>query len=181
MTQSRKFAFWPVLLGLLALDCTTKEIAVDQLSPAHVPHSVIGDVVRFTLAYNPDAAMGLSLGEYSRVGFIALAAAMLCGLVLYYRRLPPGNNGVTTLALALIGGGAAGNLLDRLRSSRGVVDFIDIGVGDVRFWTFNIADAGVFCGAMLMLLVLSRADSDGVRLRGGGDHEDHEEHEKQQL
>ena len=168
MKQSRKFAFWPVLLGLLALDCTTKEIAVDQLSPAHVPHSVIGDVVRFTLAYNPDAAMGLSLGEYSRAGFILLAGAMLCGLVLYYRNLPPGNNGVTTLALALIGGGAAGNLLDRLRSSRGVVDFIDIGVGDVRFWTFNIADAGVFCGAMLLLLVLSRGEETGTRSRQEG-------------
>jgi signal peptidase II len=163
MKQSRKFAFWPVLLGLLALDCTTKKIAVDQLSPAYVPHSVIGDVVRFTLAYNPDAAMGLSLGAYSRAGFILLAGVMLCGLVLYYRRLPPGNNGVTTVALALIGGGAAGNLLDRVRSSRGVVDFIDIGVGNVRFWTFNLADAGVFCGAILLLLILSRADSDGKR------------------
>ena len=160
MKPSPKSTFWPVLLGLLALDCTAKEIAVDQLSPAYVPHSVIGDVVRFTLAYNPEAAMGLSLGEYSRFGFILLAGVMLCGLVLYYRRLPAGNNGVTTVALALIGGGAAGNLLDRLRSSRGVVDFIDIGVGDVRFWTFNLADAGVFCGAMLLLLVLSRADSD---------------------
>ncbi len=175
MKQSRKFAFWPVLLGLLALDCTTKEIAVDQLSPAHVPHSVIGDVVRFTLAYNPGAAMGLSLGEYSRAGFILLASAMLCGLVLYYRRLPPGNNGVTTLALALIGGGAAGNLLDRLRSSRGVVDFIDIGVGDVRFWTFNLADAGAFCGAMLLLLVLSRSEESGGPLGRRSDHREHEE------
>lgn len=172
MKQSRKFAFWPVLLGLLTLDCTTKRIAVDQLSPAYAPHSVIGDVVRFTLAYNPDAAMGLSLGEYSRAGFIVLACAMLCGLVLYYRRLPPGNNGVTTVALALIGGGAAGNLLDRLRSSRGVVDFIDIGVRDVRFWTFNLADAGIFCGAMLLLLVLSRADSGGMSSVGGSDHEE---------
>src|SRR4026207_1141917 len=109
MKPSRRFAFWPVLLGLLALDCTTKEIAVDQLSPAYVPHSVIGDVVRFTLAYHPDAAMGLSLGEYSRAGFIVLAVAMLCGLVVYYRRLPPGNDGVTAVALALIGGGAAGD------------------------------------------------------------------------
>lgn len=171
MKQTRKLAFWPVLLGLLALDCTTKEIAVDQLSPAYVPHSVIGDVVRLTFAYNPDAAMGLSLGEYSRAGFILLAGAMFCGLVLYYRRLPPGNNGATTLALALIGGGAAGNLLDRLRSSRGVVDFIDIGVGDVRFWTFNIADAGVFYGAMLLLLVLSRSDETGRRSGRGSDND----------
>ena len=173
MKQTRKFAFWPVLLGLLALDCTTKEIAVDHLSPAHVPHSVIGDVVRFTLAYNPDAAMGLSLGAYSRAGFILLAGVMLCGLVLYYRKLPADNNGVTAVALALIGGGAAGNLLDRLRSSRGVVDFIDIGVGDIRFWTFNLADAGVFCGAMLLLLVLSRAEESEMPLGRGSDHEEH--------
>lgn len=178
MKKSRNFAFWPVLFGLLALDCTTKELAVDQLSPAYVPHSVVGDVVRFTLAYNPDAAMGLSLGEHSRAGFILLAGAMLCGLVFYYRRLPPGNNGVTAVALALIGGGAAGNLLDRVRSSRGVVDFIDIGVGDVRFWTFNLADAGVFCGVMLLLLVHSRAEptgmrsgTDGGRSGRGSDHD----------
>jgi signal peptidase II len=181
MTSRRAFAFWPVLLGVLALDCTTKEMAVDQLSPAHIPHSVIGDVVRFTLAYNPDAAMGLSLGPYSRAGFIVLAGAMLYGLVLYYRGLPPGNNRMTAVALALIGGGAAGNLLDRLRSSRGVVDFIDIGVGDVRFWTFNIADAGVFCGAILLLLVLMRADQTGRRIEKGSDHGEDGEHRELQL
>jgi signal peptidase II len=166
MSLTRAFAFWPVLLGLLALDCTTKEIAVDRLSPAYVPHSVIGDVVRFTLAYNPDAAMGLSLGPYSRAGFILLAGVMLVGLVVYSRRLPSGSNRVTAVALALIGGGAAGNLLDRLRSSRGVVDFIDIGLGDVRFWTFNIADAGVFVGTLLMLLILLRQDPTGRRSGG---------------
>jgi len=157
MTRRRTFLFWPVLLGLFALDCSTKEMAVEHLSPAHSPLSVIGDVVRFTLAYNPDAAMGLSLGEYSRAGFIMLAAVMLCGVVLYYRRLPA-DQGVTTVALGLIGGGAAGNLLDRLRSSRGVVDFIDVGVGNARFWTFNFADAGVFCGALLLAFVLSKKE-----------------------
>lgn len=171
MPRPRPLAFWPILLGLFALDCTAKEIAVEHLSPAHVPHSVIGEVVRFTLAYNPNAAMGLSLGQYSRVGFILLAAAMLCGLVLYYRRLPPGNNRPISVALALIGGGAAGNLLDRVRSSRGVVDFIDIGVGDVRFWTFNLADAGVFCGTMVLFFVLWRA----------GKRDDHEANGELQL
>lgn len=43
--------------------------------------------------------------------------------------------------LALVAGGAMGNLIDRLRSPRGVVDFIDVGIGDARFWTFNVADA----------------------------------------
>ncbi len=166
MKRSRTVLFWPVLLGLFALDCSTKEMAIEHLSPAHIPHPVIGDVVRFTLAYNPDAAMGLSLGAYSRAGFIVLAGVMLCGVVLYYRRLPSDQR-VITVALGLIGGGAAGNLLDRVRSSRGVVDFIDVGVGDARFWTFNIADAGVFCGALLLAFVLSKKE---------GDHGEHEKH-----
>ena len=56
--------------------------------------------------------------------------------------------------------GACGNLLDRLRSPRGVVDFIDIGIGDVRFWTFNLADVAVFCGAILLAHLLISRDRD---------------------
>jgi len=158
MKRSKALAFWPVLLGMIALDCTTKNLAIEELSPQHVPHQVIGDVVRFTLAYNPHAAMGLSLGQYSRVGFALLAAAMLAGLVFYRRRISAQNT-FTAIALALIGGGAAGNMIDRIRSSLGVVDFIDVGVGNTRFYTFNVADAGVFCGTILLLLVTIRQNS----------------------
>jgi signal peptidase II len=52
--------------------------------------------------------------------------------------------------------GAAGNLLDRLRSARGVIDFIDVGIGSLRFWTFNIADACLTTGAVLLALALWR-------------------------
>ncbi|MFN2601309.1 MAG: signal peptidase II [Gemmatimonadaceae bacterium] len=155
MRYSKVFAFWPVLLGLIALDCTTKTLAVEKLSPAHIPHQVIGDVVRFTLAYNPHAAMGLSLGSYSRVGFALLAATML-GVLVVYRRQISAQNTVAVVAIALIGGGAAGNMLDRVRSSLGVVDFIDVGVGNTRFYTFNVADAGVFCGTLLLFIVMMR-------------------------
>ena len=161
MRRSRAVTFWPVLLSLIVLDCTTKELAVDRLSPAHIPHPILGDVVRFTLAYNPDAAMGLSLGAYSRVAFAVIVALILAALV-FYRRQMAGQTGLTAIALALIGGGAAGNLIDRVRSTRGVVDFIDIGLGNVRFWTFNLADAGVFCGTMLLLLMM-RGDRTGNR------------------
>jgi len=158
MRRSKAFAFWPVLLGLIAVDCTTKELAVEKLSPQHVPHPVIGDVVRLTLAYNPHAAMGLSLGQYSRVGFGLLAAIMLAGLIYYWRRISAQST-FTVIALALIGGGAAGNMIDRVRSSLGVVDFIDVGVGSTRFYTFNVADAGVFCGTLLLLLVMMRQNA----------------------
>lgn len=161
MERPRPYIFWSLLVGLTTLDCTTKNLAVDRLSPANTPHPIVGQLVRFTLAYNQKAAMGLSLGAYSRVGFIVIAAAMLVGLSVYYWKLRR-EGGVIAAALAMIGAGAAGNMIDRLRSSRGVVDFIDIGFGNTRFWTFNIADAAVFCGAVSLFLILSRRESDSA-------------------
>ena len=55
-------------------------------------------------------------------------------------------------AVALIASGAIGNILDRLRYEAGVVDFIDVGIGDWRFWTFNVADSAVSVGAVLLLI-----------------------------
>jgi signal peptidase II len=153
--------FWPVLLGLVAVDCTTKRLVVESLPP-HVPHPVLGDVLRFTLAYNPDAAMGLSLGPYSRVGFAVIATIVLGALLIYRRRFAGGND-ARSLAIALIAGGAIGNLIDRVRSARGVVDFIDVGIGDARFYTFNVADASVFCGAVLLLLVIAAQEKAGAK------------------
>jgi signal peptidase II len=64
------------------------------------------------------------------------------------------------LALALVTAGAAGNLWDRLRSSRGVVDFIDVGFSDARFWIFNLADVAITIGALLLAYLLSRVDAE---------------------
>jgi signal peptidase II len=55
-----------------------------------------------------------------------------------------------------VAGGALGNALDRLRSARGVVDFIDVGVGAARFWTFNVADMAITVGAIFLVIALSR-------------------------
>jgi signal peptidase II len=101
--------------------------------------------------------MGLSLGEYSRIGFGVIAVVMIVALFVYRRRLSD-QSGLKSIALGLIAGGATGNLLDRVRSEQGVVDFIDVGVGSARFYTFNVADAAVFCGAVLLLLLLARQD-----------------------
>ena len=145
--------FWPITLGVLLTDYTTKRLAVEHLSPAYSPHDVIGSVVRFTLAFNPGAAFSMSLGGASRWGFTA-AAILALGVLSFVYRGAKHNDVTQSVAIALIAGGALGNLADRLRSVRGVVDFIDIGVGDVRFWTFNIADMGVTCGAVLLVVVL---------------------------
>jgi signal peptidase II len=151
--------FWPLVSLLVLADCTSKQVAAERLEPEHVPHEVLGDVVRFTLAYNQGASFSVSLGEYSRWILAALALGVLGVLMMQYRRAAT-HDRTLALALALIVAGASGNLLDRLRSPRGVVDFIDIGIGDMRFWTFTLADVAVFCGAVLLANLLIRRDRD---------------------
>ena len=149
--------FWPIVLTLLMADCASKELAETYLAPERTPHEVIGSVLRLTLAHNVGGAMGLSLGPYSRIG-LALAALLALFVLgqLYVRT--PATARVRAAALALVVGGALGNLGNRLLSPRGVTDFIDLGVGSWRFWTFNIADAGITLGAALLILVLSRGN-----------------------
>lgn len=149
--------FWTAVVAVIVLDVITKALAVRYLMPQHVPHPIVGEFVRFTLAFNPGAAFSMSLGDNSRYIFGAFAVVALYILWRLYRTSVPGDT-LRVLALGLACGGAAGNLIDRFRSSSGVVDFIDIGVGDVRFWTFNVADSAVTVGAIVLAFVLWRED-----------------------
>jgi len=148
--------FWTTAVAIISLDVVTKVLAVRNLD-VHIPRRVVGDVVRLTLAFNPGAAFSMSLGDYSRYIFGAFAVIALFILWRLYRATNSGDT-KRVVALGLAWGGAAGNLIDRFRSPRGVVDFIDIGVGDVRFWTFNVADSAVTIGALLLAWVLWQED-----------------------
>jgi len=150
--------FWPILGTLVLADCSTKELVETALTGNPGPHPVMGEWLRITLAYNPGAALNFSFGGASRVVFGVIAATAIVGLLLLYRRTPPDAR-LRAAALALVAGGALGNLLDRLRSPLGVVDFIDVGIGDARFWTFNVADVGVTVGAVLLAMVLWREEN----------------------
>jgi len=167
MLTNKAKAFWPLLLLLIFADCTTKRLAEEHLVPEHVPHPVVGDVVRFTLAYNPDAAFSFSLGQHSRLGFTVLALGVLVALGSVYRSTAAQDQ-MQAAALALVAGGAIGDVMYRFRTPggtyRGVVDFIDIGVGGWRFWTFNLADVGVTCGAILLALLLLRRREESSRV-----------------
>ncbi|MEA3246721.1 MAG: signal peptidase II [Gemmatimonadota bacterium] len=149
--------FFLIVAGIFAADQITKLVAVDMLSAAYVPREVLGDVLRLTLVYNPGAAFGLHLGANSRWIFMALTVGALILLSRLYVETRPGD-WPRTLSIALVSGGAMGNLLDRIRSARGVVDFIDVGVGASRWPTFNVADMAVSCGAILLAWVLWRED-----------------------
>ena len=149
----RSNRFWTIFLTIVLVDVATKRFAVSELTPPYVPHDVIGGFLRFTLAYNPGGAMSLSLGPNSRSWFSLLAVATLLILAYMYRQTSADDR-PQIASIALVCGGAIGNLIDRLRSARGVVDFIDIGIGTHRFWTFNIADVGVTAGTAILTWIL---------------------------
>ena len=123
---------------------------------------MIGSVVQLRLVYNPGAAFGLHLGPWSRWIFLAVAILAVIVLARMSRETTAGRWG-KQLVLGLIAGGATGNLIDRVRSSRGVVDFLDVGVGATRWPTFNVADVAVSCGAVALAVILWREDDERAR------------------
>lgn len=139
--------------GVALLDVITKEIARARLVPEHFPRELIGEFFRLTLVYNPGAAFGLNVGPYSRSIFTVLTIGALWILIRLYKSTAEGER-IRVAALALVIGGAIGNLINRLWSERGVVDFLDVGLGSSRWPTFNFADVGVSLGAFLLAWVL---------------------------
>jgi len=116
--------------------------------------SLLHDVLRLQLTQNPGAflSLGASLSVQLRfVLFTAAAGTLLMGLVLaalFVKRLNRWGIG----ALALIAGGGASNLLDRLLDAGRVTDFLNVGIGPLRTGIFNIADMAILAGAILLLL-----------------------------
>jgi len=145
-TEQRRFT--GVVLLVLALDLATK-IAAEVWLRRYIGVPIIGDFFQLRLVYNPGAAFGINVGEYSRWVFMGLSIAALGVLGSMLRTTQAGDT-IRLHALALICSGAAGNLVDRFRSERGVVDFLDFTFGNWHFPTFNIADTAVTCGAFLL-------------------------------
>lgn len=149
---AKLLVFAGVLAGVLALDITTKLLVQKHL---HLYQQIplIGDYVRLTYIYNPGAAFGIHLGEYSRMIFLVLSLVALGALIGMYW-FTPATDRTRLVAISLICGGAVGNLIDRIRSESGVVDFIDVGVNTVRWPVFNVADMAVTAGAIILALSL---------------------------
>ena len=154
MLTPKHRAFLAALVPVLLADRVTKALATASLPPGF-PRQVLGETLRFTLGYNRDAAMNITLGPWSRWGFASLAVVGVLVMLRLLRQCAASDR-ARPMALGLITAGAIGNLIDRLRWDRGVVDFIDVGIGTHRFWIFNVADAGVTVGALLLVLVISR-------------------------
>ena len=146
--------FWSVVGMVVALDFATKLVAVAVLDPSRRVH-LVGDWLFFRLVRNPGAAFGIEVGPpaMSRWVFTVLAILALVVLGSMVRHTLPTQR-IRLTALALVCGGAAGNLVDRLRGAGGVVDFIDVYIGPFHWPTFNVADMAVTCGAVALAAVL---------------------------
>lgn len=150
---------FPVFLGVVILDQISKLVAEATL--AATPQPVFGEWFRFALVYNPGAAFGLHLGAYSRWIFMVLTVVAVVTMWRLYRASPP--DAVWRVrALLAVTGGAFGNFVDRIISPRGVVDFLDVGVGAWRWPTFNLADIAVSTGAILLAIVLWNEEEERV-------------------
>jgi signal peptidase II len=144
--------FWGTAAAVLVSDLFTKVLA-EALLTRHVPVQVVGDFVQFRLVYNQCAAFGLCLGANSRWIFFGLAVAALFVLRSMVRSTRPGDR-VRIFSLALVCAGAVGNVVDRIRSPQGVVDFVDVGIGAARWPTFNVADSAITVGAIALAVSL---------------------------
>jgi len=115
------------------------------------PTPILGDLVRIAKSYNDGGIFGL-FGSSAPI--LALASLAVIGLIVVYQSRT-GTTGPTvlTVALGLLLGGALGNLVDRLRFGH-VIDFVDTGIGSLRFYTFNVADSAISI-AVVLLLALS--------------------------
>jgi signal peptidase II len=144
--------FWGTAAAVVVADIVTKLLAESALSPTR-PIPVIGDFVQLRLVFNQCAAFGLCLGTYSRWIFFGLAIVALFVLRAMVRSARRGDR-FRLMALALVCAGAVGNVIDRIRSPRGVVDFVDVGIGSTRWPTFNVADSAITVGAIALAVSL---------------------------
>jgi signal peptidase II len=144
--------FWGTAVAVVVADFATKLIAESYLA-RRLPLAVLGDFVQLRLVYNEGAAFGLHVGDNSRWIFLGLAVIALFVLASLVRSTRPGDH-FRLLSLALVCGGAVGNLIDRIRSAQGVVDFVDVGIGSWRWPTFNVADSAITIGAIALGLSL---------------------------
>jgi signal peptidase II len=155
---------WATFLGLagaiVVADQLTKAWLTSFLAPGQSV-DVVGDLIRLVHGQNAGGLFGFFQGQAAVFGLVSIVVVAL--IVAYHAR--SGRDPYLSITLGLLLGGALGNLIDRLRLSY-VVDFVDAGIGSLRWYTFNVADAAISF-AILLLLAASVWPSLARRTGGG--------------
>ena len=158
----RAFLAWlAAAAGVIVLDRLTKEWALAALDG---PMVAVLPFLNLVLVHNPGAAFGFlaAAGGWQRWFFIVVGCAIAVFIAVWLWRAARGRPRWLPLALALVLGGAVGNLWDRFERGA-VVDFIDLHYGPYHWPAFNVADAAITIGAAMLVigtLLDSRSERD---------------------
>jgi signal peptidase II len=136
-----------IAAAVVVADQLTKAWLVSTLAPGESVE-VLGDWLRLVHSRNTGAVFGLFRDQAPLFAAVSLG---VIGLIAWFHGRS-GRSPVMTLALGLLLGGAIGNLADRVRLGH-VVDFVDAGIGSLRFYTFNVADSAISAALLLLILV----------------------------
>jgi signal peptidase II len=154
----------PLSLAVIIADRAVKLWMIHHFAPYERVHVL--KVLDIILTYNTGAAFSFlaEASGWQRWLFVLLALGVSAALIVWMRRLNARVHGLLACGLALIVGGALGNMIDRLTTGR-VVDFIHVHWGRAYFPAFNIADSAITIGALLLLLDAWRESRRAKRLR----------------
>jgi signal peptidase II len=123
-------------------------MVVDGMDLA-APYQLVGSYLQIIRGENRGGLFGILQGSAPLLAL--LSVGVILALVIYHERERLPRVSPLTVGVGLLIGGAIGNLIDRVAFGY-VLDFIDVGVGSLRFWTFNIADAGISLGIVILLV-----------------------------
>jgi len=144
--------FFMVAAGIVALDQFTKWLVRSNLAIGETWPDRSGDFIRIYHVTNSGAAFGILQGQ---TPFLIVTSLLgLAAIVLYYI-YPPMDHGIIRVALGMQLGGAAGNLIDRVRMGE-VTDFVDVG----SFPTFNVADSSISVSIVAVLIFFLYQETD---------------------
>ena len=146
-----------LLLSTAGCDQLTKKVAQAELVSTR-PISLLNNLIRLEYAENRGAF--LSIGERLPSPILLLFSSLLAGAAIFILvRLSLQNRDVKPsmlVGLSLIAGGSMGNLIDRVLNAGAVVDFLNVGIGQIRTGIFNVADVAILIGVFVLILLMSK-------------------------
>lgn len=164
MRQNPRWTMLAWMLGFTLLDQASKWLAKAYLSPG-LPVPVLPGIFQLTLAYNTGAAFSLFKNQPQ---LLSVFTSILFGVLLSYALIRNYFAKGERLAMALILGGALGNLIDRLTTGR-VTDYFDVIA--IHYPVFNVADSFIFIGVVLMVGILLKGQPEESAKPSSSAHE----------